>query len=157
MNRLKHIVLAETRWAVYGIVGYLVVLGFLINTVTAEVHMQTYTYKQVRDLEIKANVYREDDEKIRPVVVWIHGGALIIGGRDGVNGRVKKMFLDAGYTIVSIDYRLAPETKLPAIIEDIEDAFKWIREKGPELFHIDSSRMCKLVLTFGSVASLQTR
>jgi len=30
-----------------------------------------------------------------------------MGGRNGVNGRVKKMFLDAGYAIVSIDYRLA--------------------------------------------------
>jgi len=106
--------------------------------------MQTYTYKRVGDLEIKANVYRADDDMVRPVVVWIHGGALIMGGREGVNGRIKKMFLDAGYAIVSIDYRLAPETKLPAIIEDIEDAFKWIREKGPELFNIDSGRIAVL-------------
>jgi len=108
------------------------------------VRMQTYTYKRVGALEIKANVYRADDEKVRPVVVWIHGGALIMGGRSGLSGRVKKMFLDAGYAIVSIDYRLAPETKLPAIIEDLEDAFKWIRKKGPELFAIDSSKIAVL-------------
>ena len=156
MDRLIHIMLAETRRTVCGIVGYLVVSGLLINTVAAEVNMQTYTYKQVRDLEIKVNVYREDDEKDRPVVVWIHGGALIMGGREGVNGRVKKMFLDAGYTIVSIDYRLAPETKLPAIIEDVEDAFKWIREKGPELFHIDSSRIAVLGGSAGGYLTLTT-
>ena len=34
---------------------------------------KTYTYKTVGDLEIKADVLRPDDEKIRPVVVWIHG------------------------------------------------------------------------------------
>jgi len=107
---------------VYGVIGCLVLSGLPVNTIAAEVRMQTYTYKRVGDLEIKANVYRADDEKVRPVVVWIHGGALIMGGRNGINGRVKKMFLDAGYTIVSIDYRLAPETKLPAIIEDVEDA-----------------------------------
>lgn len=156
MDRLIHIMLAETRRTVCGIVGCLVVSGLLLNTVAAEVSMQTYTYKQVRDLEIKVNVYREDDEKDRPVVVWIHGGALIMGGREGVNGRVKKMFLDAGYTIVSIDYRLAPETKLPAIIEDIEDAFKWIREKGPELFHIDSSRIAVLGGSAGGYLTLAT-
>jgi acetyl esterase/lipase len=101
----------------------LIFWGLLTNPAAAEVRVQTYTYKQVGDLEIKADVYRENDETIRPVVVWIHGGALIVGGRSGIDGRVKKMFLDAGYALVSIDYRLAPETKLPAILEDIEDAF----------------------------------
>jgi acetyl esterase/lipase len=72
-----HIMLAETRRTVCGIVGYLIVSWLLLNTVAAEVNVQTYTYKQVRDLEIKVNVYRQDDEKVRPVVVWIHGGALI--------------------------------------------------------------------------------
>jgi len=118
--------------------------------------MWTYTYKKVGDLEIKANVYRADDEKVRPVVVWIHGGALIMGGREGVNGRIRKMFLDAGYAIVSIDYRLAPETKLPAIIEDVEDAFKWIREKGPGLFHIDSSRIAVMGSSAGGYLTLTT-
>jgi acetyl esterase/lipase len=128
----------------------------MIDTASGEVRMQTYTYKRVGDLEIKANVYRADDEKVRPVVVWIHGGALIMGGREGVNGRVKKMFLDAGYVIVSIDYRLAPETKLPAIIEDIEDAFRWIRQKGPDLFHIDSKKIAVLGGSAGGYLTLTT-
>lgn len=71
-------------------------------------------------------------------------------------GRVKKMFLDAGYAIVSIDYRLAPETKLPDIIEDVEDAFKWIREKGPKLFHVDSSRIAVLGGSAGGYLALVT-
>ncbi len=118
--------------------------------------MWTYTYKKVGDLEIKANVYRADDKTIRPVIVWLHGGALIMGGRESVDGRVRKMFLDAGYAIVSIDYRLAPETKLPVIIEDVEDAFKWIREKGPQLFHIDSSRIAVLGGSAGGYLTLTT-
>ena len=103
--------------------------------------MTTYTYKKVGGLEIKADVHRANDEVLRPVVVWIHGGALINGHRGGVSGRVKKRMLDTGYIIVSIDYRLAPETKLPAIIEDIEDAFKWVRKDGAKLFHADTSRI----------------
>jgi acetyl esterase/lipase len=77
-----------------------------------------------------------------------------MGGRDGVMGRVKKAFLDAGYVIVSIDYRLAPETKLPAIVEDIEDAFKWIREDGPELFSADSSKIAVLGGSAGGYLTL---
>ena len=139
-----------------GIACCLVLWNLLADTASGEVRMQTYTYKRVGDLEIKANVYRADDDMVRPVVVWIHGGALIMGGREGVNGRIKKMFLDAGYAIVSIDYRLAPETKLPAIIEDIEDAFKWIREKGPELFNIDSGRIAVLGGSAGGYLTLAT-
>ena len=77
----------------------------------------------------------------RPVLVWIHGGALINGHRAGISGRVKKAMLNAGYALVSIDYRLAPETMLPGIIEDVEDAFKWIRKEGPKRFNVDTSKI----------------
>ena len=73
MGRRIHIMLAEQGWIVCGIIGFLIVSGLSINTVAAEIRMQTYTYKRVGDLEIKANVYREDDETVRSVVVWIHG------------------------------------------------------------------------------------
>lgn len=103
--------------------------------------MKTFTYKTVGDLEIKADVHRADDNKTRPVLVWFHGGALIVGHRGGVSGRVLKDMLGAGYTVVSFDYRLAPETKLPEIIADLEDGFTWLHEKGPDLFNVDTSKV----------------
>src|SRR4051812_34951216 len=87
----------------------------------------THTYKKVGDLEIKADVYRLDNNAILPVVVWIHGGALIMGSRESFKpSGIHERLLNLGMAVVSIDYRLAPETKLPAIIEDLEDAFKWV-------------------------------
>lgn len=106
-----------------------------------KVRMQTFVYKKAGPLEIKADVHRADDTVSRPVLVWIHGGALIMGHREGIDGRLKRMALDAGYVLVSLDYRLAPETKMPAIIEDLEDAFKWVREQGPKLFAADARRI----------------
>lgn len=114
----------------------------------------TYTYKRVGDLDIKANVYRPDDDVRRPVVVWIHGGALIMGHRDAVSRRMQTRLLDSGYAIVSIDYRLAPETKLPEIIRDVEDAFTWIRDQGPELYNIDSSRIAVMGGSAGGYLTL---
>ena len=114
----------------------------------------THTYKRVGGLEIKADVHRSDDNMVRPVVVWIHGGALINGNRAGVSGRVRKAILDAGYVLVSIDYRLAPETQLPEIIGDLEDAFAWIREDGPSRFQADTDRIAVMGGSAGGYLTL---
>jgi acetyl esterase/lipase len=114
---------------------------------------QTFTYKKVGDFEIKADVYRPDNKDLLPVVIWIHGGALILGNRDGILRRLRDTFLPAGYALVSIDYRLAPETKLPAILEDVQDAYTWVREKGPSLFHADPR---KIAVTGGSAGGYLT-
>jgi len=103
--------------------------------------MKTYTYKQVGDLKIQADVYRPQDDAVRPVVVWIHGGALIMGDRTGISNRVKQWAIGAGHVLVSIDYRLAPETQLPEIIRDVEDALAWLRSEGPRLFQINPARV----------------
>ena len=52
-----------------------------------------------------------------------------------------EFFVDAGYTVVAIDYRLAPEFKLADIVRDVQDAYIWIREQGPDLYGIDPSRI----------------
>ncbi|MFI4849088.1 MAG: alpha/beta hydrolase [Gimesia chilikensis] len=116
-------------------------LPSLTRAKPANKKMKTFTFKKVGDLEIKADVHRADDNKTRPVMVWFHGGALIVGHRGGVSGRVLKDMLNAGYTVVSFDYRLAPETKLPEIIADLEDGFTWLHEKGPDLFNVDTSKV----------------
>src|SRR5436190_8098774 len=107
--------------------GLLVVVISLIGTQAhGEWRKVTYTYKTVGDLPIQADVHRNDDERQRPVVVWIHGGALIMGHRESVPRWLVDACRERGYIIVSIDYRLAPETQLPAIIDDVVDAFRWI-------------------------------
>jgi acetyl esterase/lipase len=57
------------------------------------------------------------------------------------------------HVVISIDYRLAPETKLPAIIEDVQDAFRWIRKQGPTLLNIDVK---KLIVGGGSAGGYLT-
>ena len=105
----------------------------------ARMPMKTFTYKTIGKLEIKADVYPAPGTGPHPVVMYIHGGALIMGDRSGNDKYLRQRLPKAGYTMVSIDYRLAPETKLPGIIEDLEAAYAWIRDKGPELFQADST------------------
>ena len=119
-----------------------------------DIRLTTHTYKKVKGLEIKADVHRASDDVTRPVMVWIHGGALINGHRAGISSRVKDMMLGAGYVIVSIDYRLAPESKLPAIIEDLEDAFEWVRQEGRKLFNADTSKIAVMGGSAGGCLTL---
>ncbi len=117
------------------------------------IRSQTYAYKTVDGLQIKADVHRFDDDVARPVVIWIHGGALIMGNRGGVFG-VTEMMLEAGYVVVSIDYRLAPETGLSSIIEDLEDAFAWVRTQGRELFNAETSKIAVMGSSAGGYLTL---
>jgi acetyl esterase/lipase len=102
---------------------------------------RTYTYKTAEGCEIKADVYGAEARARKPAVIWIHGGALIMGSRKSLSGRFHVELLKQGFVVVSIDYRLAPETKLPAIIEDLRDAHRWVRKSGPKLFQIDPDRV----------------
>lgn len=95
---------------------------------------RTFVYKKVADCEIKLDVFGAPGSVSNPVAVWIHGGALIFGSRKkSPNSPLVRTLLDAGFCVASIDYRLAPETKLPAILEDVNDAFRWIRKNAKEL------------------------
>lgn len=125
-------------------VGVLALAMAVPSRAAAEAGKMTHTFKKVGDLEIKADVYQPEQAKgdgQRPVVVWIHGGALINGHRESVPKWLLEGSLAQGWNVVSIDYRLAPETQLPEIIADLEDAFRWVNEKGPELFHADPARI----------------
>ena len=108
---------------------------------STETQPETHTYKTVGNLAIKLDVYGRHDELTRAAVVWIHGGALIGGNRSDIDRRVRKHTLEAGHILISLDYRLAPETQLPEIVLDVEDAFDWIRHNGPRLFRIDPTRI----------------
>jgi acetyl esterase/lipase len=98
----------------------------------AGVNQELFTYKTVGNCQIKADVYNASPKELRPLAVWIHGGALIMGGRQGIDKTLLGELIKAGFVVVSIDYRLAPETKLAAILDDVKDAFAWVRAEGPK-------------------------
>lgn len=144
----------SSSWLRLVVIGALVIL--VPSTAGADApawSKKTYTYKTVDDTKIEADVYRAADTAVRPVVVWLHGGALIVGSRGAVPHRLVELCRREGFVLVSFDYRLAPEVKLPAIIEDVQDAFRWLRARGPELFHADPDRV---VVTGGSAGGYLT-
>ena len=71
-----------------------------------------------------------------PLVVWIHGGAWRAGSKDSVP---VARWLQQGFAIASVEYRLSPMAKFPAQIHDIKAAIRWLRGNA-ETYAIDSER-----------------
>ena len=138
------------------VAGLLLSFGFAVSAPAGEsptFSKKSYTYKSVDGLDLQADVYRNEDTKIRPAVVWIHGGALIMGSRASVPPQLLELCKTDGLVLVSVDYRLAPEVKAPAIIEDVKDFFRWLHRDGTRLLHIDAK---KIVVTGGSAGGYLT-
>jgi acetyl esterase/lipase len=125
----------------------------LQNTAITE-SKTSFTYKRVGNTDIKADVYRSPGLGTRPVILWIHGGALIFGSRSMLPADELAQFLQAGFVVVAIDYRLAPETKLPEILEDVDDAIDWVRTKGPSLFRADPSHVAVVGQSAGAYLAI---
>jgi acetyl esterase/lipase len=129
------------RSAMPGILLSIAIASTTILAAEADWTKETVVYKTVGPTKIEADVYRRNGTQTRPAVVWIHGGALIMGNREGVPSNIVELCRTNNYVLISLDYRLAPEVRLPAIIDDIKDAFRWIGDKGQARFHLDPRRM----------------
>jgi acetyl esterase len=62
----------------------------------------------------------------RPVLVYFHGGGFVVGSLRSYDGVCRKLARDADAIVVSVDYRLAPEHKFPAGLEDGVAAARWV-------------------------------
>jgi acetyl esterase len=90
---------------------------------------------------IPIRVYRPvDDDTFTGAVMFFHGGGFVIGDLDTHDAVCRELCVGTGCTVIAVDYRLAPEHRFPAAVEDCWDATRWVVDHADEL-HIDPARL----------------
>ena len=77
---------------------------------------------------------------LAPGLVFFHGGGWVIGDLDSHDVVCRKLADEGELIVVSVDYRLAPEHKFPAAVDDAIASAKWIAENARQL-GIDAARL----------------
>ncbi|MCD6078295.1 MAG: alpha/beta hydrolase fold-containing protein [Ramlibacter sp.] len=104
----------------------------------------------VRDLEargpdgpIPLRGYRpagSSPDAMLPVLVYYHGGGWVIGDLDTHDVLCRQLCNLSGCAVIAVDYRLAPENRFPAAVDDAVAAARWVRAQAASL-KVDASRM----------------
>ena len=76
----------------------------------------------------------------QPVLVYLHGGGWTIGDLDTHDVLCRQLAREGACAVVSVDYRMGPEHRFPAAVEDCLEAFSWVQAQAQAL-HLDASRM----------------
>lgn len=85
----------------------------------------------------RLDLYLPDISGPLPLIVWIHGGAFLMGDKAD---RIPVEMLDQGYAIASINYRLSQHAIFPAQIEDCKAALRWLRAHA-DTYALDPMRV----------------
>lgn len=83
--------------------------------------------------DIPLRIYRPDGNGPWGTLVFFHGGGFVIGDLDSHDRECRLLCQKAGCIVVAVDYRLAPEHKLPAAHEDAYAALTWVHEHAQSL------------------------
>jgi acetyl esterase len=92
--------------------------------------------------DLSLRIYRAgtDHNTLPPALVFFHGGGLVAGGLDTHDSMCRSLANSSGAVVISADYRLAPEHKFPAALDDASFAVDWIAHESKSL-GLDSDRI----------------
>ena len=85
------------------------------------------------DGAIPARHYRPINSDGAPLLVFYHGGAMVVGDLETHDDLCRHICREGGLHVLSVDYRLAPEHKAPASVDDAFAAYTWALDHAAEL------------------------
>jgi acetyl esterase len=84
-------------------------------------------------VELPVRVYTPAGTGPFPILVWYHGGGWVVGDLDTADPTARHLTVGASCVVVSVDYRLAPETKFPGAADDCYAATVWAAQNAARI------------------------
>jgi acetyl esterase/lipase/GNAT superfamily N-acetyltransferase len=112
-------------------------------------------YAVENNTELKLDVYRpRHPAKATPTLMFIHGGGWIWENKEQHN-LVILPYLEMGFAVVNVEYRLAQNSPAPAAVEDCRSALRWIVHNADK-YHFDTNRIVVAGTSAGGHLALMT-
>jgi acetyl esterase/lipase len=91
--------------------------------------------------QVRLRIYKpKSAARTLPVLLWLHGGGYVIGKPEMDDRHCAEYVRQAGITVVSVDYRLAPKHPFPAGLDDCASALQWVGANSEQL-GVDAKRI----------------
>jgi acetyl esterase len=90
--------------------------------------------------DVPLRLYANEHGGLRPALVYFHGGGFVFGNLDTHDAVCRALAKASGAVVISVDYRLAPEHKFPAAVDDSYAATVWVAANAEKL-GIDARRI----------------
>ena len=120
--------------------------GYSTSISTAYRVTPNITYLTANNFEAKLDVYaRSDVTTTHPTMIWIHGGGWTGGNKEGATFSLLP-YMEMGWNVVNVEYRLAKISLAPAAVEDCLCALRWVIRNARQ-YGFDTN---KIVLSGGS-------
>src|SRR5689334_6585452 len=90
--------------------------------------------------QIAIRIHRPSTESGGPVLVYFHGGGMVMGSNHSFEPLARTLAAESRTTVVAVDYRLAPENPPPAQFDDAYSATAWVAANAESL-GVDAARL----------------
>ncbi len=118
------------------------------------VSSQTLTYKKLPEKDLNMDFYPSSTKLLSPTVIVIHGGSWASGDSKQLPA-LNSYLANKGYNVAAVNYRLAPNYKSPAPVEDVNDVIDFLTANSKKL-NIDTANYVLLGRSAGSQIALCT-
>lgn len=86
----------------------------------------------INNQELAIRIYHPAQQN-QGCLIWFHGGGFVFGNLDSSDLICRKIVAKSHLIIISVDYRLAPENKFPAAVDDAYEVTQWVMKNAKEL------------------------
>jgi len=112
-------------------------------------------YQVANNQSLKLDMWYQHNVKTpSPTLVYIHGGGWVFGTKEGSVLQFLP-FLEKGWTVVNVEYRMASSAPAPAAVEDTRCALRWVFRNAQQ-WHFDTSKIVLMGHSAGGHLSLIT-